>query len=287
MELREQVRGYADITRPMNATVAAFLTFIGAFVGGDVTANALPILAAVGATWFATGAGNTINDYFDRDIDDINRPNRPIPRGAVTPRGALAFSTVMFALAIALVLTLPTLAIAIAAINLIALISYTKLFKGLPGAGNAVVAVLGGSTFLFGGAAAGNVEPTVVLFVLAALSTLSREIIKDVEDIEGDREEGLNTLPIAIGEQRSLWIAAVMLAIAILSSPVPYTIGYFGALYLAAVAPAVVVMAAAAVESFEDPGRGQRRLKYGMFLAAGAFVVGRITADAALSIPLV
>ncbi len=284
MESREQVRGYVELTRPANATVAALLTFVGAFVGGDVGHHAVPVGAAVAATWLATGAGNAINDYFDREIDAINRPDRPIPRGAASPRGALAFSATLFVAAVSLAVLLPVLAMAIAGVNLLALVTYTKVFKGLPGAGNAVVAALGGSTFLFGGAAVGNVEPTVVLFVLAALSTLSREIIKDVEDVEGDREEGLNTLPIAVGERPALWIAAAMLAVAVLASPMPFVMDYFGLAYLVAVVPAVVVMAVAAVESFRDPGRGQRRLKYGMFLAAAAFVVGRLSVEGGLGV---
>lgn len=276
MSTAERVRGYVELTRAMNSVAAGGLTFVGAFVAGGVAGHPAAVVAAVGATVMATAAGNAINDYFDREVDAINDPDRPIPRGAVSPRGALAFSVALFGVAVVLAVQLPRLAIAIAVVNLLALVAYTEVFKGLPGAGNAVVAYLGGSTFLFGGAAVGNVAPTAVLFLLAALSTLSREIIKDVEDVAGDREEGLNTLPIAVGERRALWVAAGALSVAILASPVPYLVlSGFGLAYLVAVVPADLVMAWAAVESFEDPGRGHRLLKYGMFLAAFAFVVGR------------
>jgi geranylgeranylglycerol-phosphate geranylgeranyltransferase len=217
-----------------------------------------------------------INDYFDRDIDRVNNPERAIPRGAVSPRGALAFSAVLFAGAIVTALVLPPLAIAIAAVNLVGLVTYTEYFKGLPGAGNALVAYLGGSTFLFGAAAVGDPLAGAVLAVLAALSTFTREIVKDVEDIAGDREEGLNTLPIAVGEARALQLGAVLLAVAVAASPLPYLLGTFGWPYLAAVAPADFVMLAAAYRSFSDPTWGQQALKYGQFLAAAAFVVGRV-----------
>ncbi len=283
MPVGETIRGLLELTRPVNSVAAGFLTFIGAYVAGGVTASPIETAAAVGATVSATGAGNAINDYFDREIDRINQPGRAIPRGAVSPRGALAFSFVLFAIAVALALVLPALAIAIAVVNLLALLAYTEFFKGLPGVGNALVAYLGGSTFLFGGAAVGNVGAAVVLFVLAALSTMSREIIKDVEDLEGDREEGLNTLPIAIGRRRALYVGAVSLAVAILASPVPYLSMDFGLAYLLIVVPAVAVMAYAMVESFADPTAGHEHLKYGMFLAALAFVVGRM----ALEVPWV
>jgi len=284
MSNAERVQGLLELTRPVNAVVSGVLTFIGAFVavGDDVLAaeTATPAAAAVGATILAVGAGNAINDYFDREIDAINDPDRPIPRGAVGPRVALAFSLVLFGLAVVCALVLPTIAIAIAVVNLLALIAYTELFKGLPGVGNAVVAALGGSTFLFGGAAVAGLEgmqATVVLGLLAAVSTVTREIIKDVEDVAGDREEGLNTLPIAIGERRALVVALGLVVAAVLASPVPYVWGALGIAYLAVVVPADVIMLYATVESFDDPTAGQSQIKYGMFLAAAAFVLGRAT----------
>ncbi|MFA9501460.1 geranylgeranylglycerol-phosphate geranylgeranyltransferase [Natrinema sp. H-ect1] len=282
MTVGETGRGLLELTRPVNVIAASALTFIGAFVAGGVAEEPLAVAAAVAATGLAVGAGNAINDYFDREIDRINQPGRAIPRGAVSPRGALAFSGLLFAGAVALAVTLPATAIAIAGVNLLALVAYTEFFKGLPGLGNALVAYLVGSTFLFGAAAVGEIAPAVVLFVLAAIATLTREIIKDVEDIEGDREEGLNTLPIAIGERKALIVAAVLLVVAVVASPIPFLRGYFGVAYLLVVAPADAVMLLAAYESFANPTIGQSRLKYGMFLAALAFIVGR----AALEVPL-
>jgi geranylgeranylglycerol-phosphate geranylgeranyltransferase len=272
-----QVRGLFELTRPGNAVAAGVLTAIGAFVATVAPSQFPQVGAAVGATVLAVAGGNAINDYFDRGIDRINDPDRPIPRGAVSPRGALAFSGVLFAGAVVLAVQLPGLAIGIAAVNLLALVTYTKLFKGTPGAGNALVAYLVGSTFLFGGAAVGNPAPTVVLALLAALSNLAREIIKDVEDIEGDREEGLRTLPVAVGQRRSLALAAGLLVVAAAASPVPFVRDTFGTAYLVVVAPAVAIMVLSGYRAFDDPATSQRRLKYGMFLATLSFVVGRAT----------
>ncbi|PSP90580.1 geranylgeranylglycerol-phosphate geranylgeranyltransferase [Halobacteriales archaeon QS_4_69_34] len=277
MPAGERARGLLELTRPANAVAAGVLTLIGAFVAGVDASAIVRTGAAVGATVLAVGAGNTINDYFDREIDAINRPDRAIPRGAVTPRAALAFSLVLFAGAVGLALLLPLAALAIAGVNLLALVAYTELFKGLPGVGNVVVGYLGGSTFLFGGAAVGEIDSGVlVLFVLAALSTVAREIVKDVEDVAGDRQEGLRTLPIVLGERRALLIAAGVLAIALFASPAPYLQSTFGWPYLLVVAFADGAMIYAAAESFADPTAGQEHLSYAMFLAGLAFVVGRI-----------
>jgi geranylgeranylglycerol-phosphate geranylgeranyltransferase len=270
-------RGLLELTRPGNAVAAGVLTFIGAFVATGMAPSLLaPMAAAVGATVLAVGAGNAINDYFDREIDAVNAPDRAIPRGAVEPRAALAFSVALFLLAVTLALTLPVLAIGIAVVNLLALVAYTKLFKGLPGVGNVVVAYLTGSTFLFGWAAVGGrPDEVLVLAVLAGLATFAREVIKDVEDIVGDREEGLHTLPIAYGERPALLVATASLVIAVLASPAPFLLGTFGLAYLAVVLPADAVMLYAAYESFGDATAGQSRLKYGTYLAAVAFIIGR------------
>ncbi|WP_353633387.1 geranylgeranylglycerol-phosphate geranylgeranyltransferase [Halobacterium sp. NMX12-1] len=278
MSVAGTVRGLVELTRPVNTVAAGALTFIGAFVAGGAFAEPVATAAAVGATWFATAAGMAINDYFDREIDRINNPERAIPRGAVSARGALAFSLALFAGAVALALLLPPLALGIAAVNLLGLVTYTEYFKGLPGAGNALVAYLVGSTFLFGAAAVGDPLAGGVLAVLAALSTFTREVIKDVEDVAGDREEGLQTLPIVVGERRALVLGTVLLVVAVLASPVPYLAGTFGVWYLVVVVPADAVMLAAAYRSFDDPEAGQQLLKAGTFVAAVAFVAGRLAA---------
>ncbi|MBB6646267.1 geranylgeranylglycerol-phosphate geranylgeranyltransferase [Halobellus ruber] len=271
------LRGLLELTRPGNVVAAGVLTFTGSFVAGGFGAAPVPVAAAVLATAFATAAGNAVNDYFDREVDRVNRPDRPIPRGAVSARTGLGFSGLLFLGAVGAAVTLPLAAIAIAVVNLLALVAYTKLFKGLPGVGNVVVAYLTGSTFLFGGAAVGHVtdEAVVVLFALAALATLSREIVKDVEDVAGDRAEGLRTLPIVAGESTALRIGAVVLGVAVAASAVPYLTGVFGLAYVAIVLPADAVMLDAIRRSFADPGFAQRRLKRGMFLAAVAFIAGR------------
>ena len=276
--LGARTRACLDLTRPGNAISAGVLTFSGAFVAGGITAAPAAVGAAVVATIAATGGGNGINDYFDREIDAINQPGRPIPRGDITARGALWFSLALFAVATVAALTLPTAAIAIAVFNFVALVAYTELFKGLPGVGNVLVGYLTGSTFLFGGAAVGDPFGAVVLFGLAAVATLTREIVKDVEDIDGDREEGLRTLPIVIGERYALSIGVAVMILAVAASAWPYLTGTFGVVYLAVVIPADVVMLGATVRGFAEPRASQQWLKRGMLLAAVAFVAGRAMA---------
>lgn len=271
-------RACLELTRPGNAVAAGGLTFTGAFVAGGVTAAPAAVAAAVIATITATGGGNAINDYFDREIDAINRPDRPIPRGDISARGALWFSLGLFGLAIVAALTLPVVAVGIAVFNFLALVAYTELFKGLPGVGNVLVGYLTGSTFLFGGAAVDEPLGAVALFGLAAVATLTREIVKDVEDIDGDRKEGLRTLPIVIGQRRALGVGLVVMVGAVAASVWPYYQGTFGIGYLAVVIPADGIMLWATVRAFSEPSVSQRWIKRGMLVAAVGFIIGRLVA---------
>ena len=268
-------RAAIELTRPGNAVAAGVLTATGAFVTGGVAAAPLAVAAAVIATLAATAGGNAINDYFDREIDAINQPGRPIPRGAISARGALGVAVACFGIATIAALTLPLVAIGIAVVNLLALVAYTEWFKGRPLLGNILVAYLTGSAFLFGGAALGAPLGAGVLFLLAAVATLTREIVKDVEDIAGDRQEGLRTFPIVVGRTPALWTGVGVLVVAVAASALPYLDGSFGLSYLLVVIPADAVMLWAALRSFRDPTVSQRWLKRGMFLATAAFVVGR------------
>jgi hypothetical protein len=116
-----------------------------------------------------------------------------------------------------------------------------------------------------------------VLFALAALSTAAREIVKDVEDMEDDREEGLRTLPIVIGARTSLVLAAIVLALAVLVSPVPFVRGTFGFAHLVLVIPCDPLMLYSVFRGLSNPTAGQSHLRCSMHLAAVAFVVGGAT----------
>lgn len=271
-----RLRGLLQLTRPGNVVGATILAVVGAYVAAEF-ARLLELAVAALATGLATAAGNAINDYFDREIDAINRPDRPIPAGRVRPRDALILATLALGVAfVATIALLPIEAIAIAVVVLVLLVTYTRVFKGTPGGGNAVVAALVASAIWFGGAAGGDLPATAILGALAGLATFTREVIKDIEDRPGDAAEGLRTLPIAIGTRRAWLIAGVALAVGGLVSPIPYLDGTFGLWYLVGLLPAIAVMAGGWLRGRTQPASGQRLLKVGMYLALAAFVLGRV-----------
>jgi len=120
---------------------------------------------------------------------------------------------------LSIAINLPCLALA--ALNSILLALCTGKLKRRGLAGNLAIGYLVGSTFLFGGLAVGPLGAVGILASMAALSTIGRELIKDVEDMPGDRELGLRTLPLTHGVRVATWLAMLFIAAAMTLSPLP------------------------------------------------------------------
>lgn len=206
------------ILRLQNSIMAGALLLIGAYITGSYQSHVFEIVFGFVIVICTTSAGNAINDFFDRDIDAVNNPNRPLPSGEISETQALTLVIALFLIALLLSLFLPDKATVLVGINVVLLAAYTPLFKQIGGVGNAVVAYLSGSVFLLAGLITGQIIVVGSLALLAFLATFSREIIKDIEDINGDKQQALNTLPIQIGAKNAYVVASVSLGLSIVFS---------------------------------------------------------------------
>jgi geranylgeranylglycerol-phosphate geranylgeranyltransferase len=94
-------------------------------------------------------------------------------------------------------------------------------------------------------------ERTYIIALLAFLAILGREIVKDIEDMEGDFDR--QTLPKRIGARKAGGIASLSFLVAVALSPIPYFDGTFGIWYLAAVAFADAIFIYCSIVHFENP----------------------------------
>ncbi len=265
---------YIELARPQNCLMAGIAIAIGGLIGVESAfiEHILPIVLASIVGCVITAGGNAINDFYDARIDAINRPDRPIPSGRISPNGALIFSLSLFLIGITLSFFINLTCQFIALLSSIALIYYSRTLKRTILWGNLCIGYLVGSTFLFGGAAVGNFVATSVPFLLAMLSTVGREIVKDIEDITGDRKEGTLTLPIVIGERRSAAVASMFILLTILLSPLPVMLNLFGLPYFVLVCLADVFFLAS-IMTIQKPSRSSYFLKSGMTIALFAFII--------------
>ncbi len=273
--------GYGKIIRPMNAGVSGVTAGIAYFIAGGTQ----PLFAVV--LFFIVlvicGAGNVLNDYFDLEIDKVNRPDRPIPSGEVSPKGAVVWAGVLFAAGIIAACFTNVWCLAIALVNVFILIIYAAKFKGIQLLGNLSVAYLSGSIFLFGGFLVGPGSFLVMLplFAITFFGTLARELLKDAEDIEGDRIGGGRTLPMQIGVKRTAVLAVIFVLCAVLVSFVPFLTWGVVYLILICVVDVFIFLVTARSLGFRNPqelaaSNCTTFLKYGMFAALFVFLLMEI-----------
>jgi len=228
------IKDYMDLIRVKNCLIASFGTAIAGLIASNFNINLLDkILLASLVVFLICGFGNVINDIYDIDIDRINKPYRPLPSGKISLKGARLLALLMVISGLLLSL-FNWVCFLIALMNTVVLYLYARKFKRNKIIGNPIVAYLTGSVFLFGGASVGNIFITFILFLCAMLATWAREIIKDFEDMEGDMERGVLSLPIKYGKG-SLYLALGLLILAVILSPIPYFTGIFSFSYLVAI----------------------------------------------------
>lgn len=251
--MTSSIIGLYRITRPGNVLVCALSVFCGGLIGGkplNLLEDAVRSLLAGGGMpgWcvrviFASlsaalilAAGNVFNDVRDLRADRVNTPGRPLPSGLITPRTASIFAgSLAFAgLLLSLPLGFTGLAVAFSASALLAV--YDMKLKGVPLAGNILVALLGGIAFLYGGLAGGAMIPALIPAIFATLFHLGREIIKDAADLRGDRAAGIRTIATEYGARPSAAIAAGVFFLLAIASIFPAACGRFGFGYLSIIA---------------------------------------------------
>jgi len=227
-----KIIAYLIIMRPINIVVSATAAIMSAYILGNFHYSLITLYTLV-VVVFYTGAANAFNDYCDYEIDLINRPNRPLSRGLINSNEAFLFSIVMFLIGSLVALLLPLKAVMVSiGIALPLLIVYSLRLKGVPIIGNLVVSMILGLSFIFFGLSHGNIFPMLVPSFLAFGLTFLRELIKDIADIEGDKENNLKTLPIVIGEKKSISISYFLIFIIGFGSLMPYYFKIYGNYYL-------------------------------------------------------
>lgn len=159
-------------------------------------------------------AGYIINDYYDVKIDIINKPDRLVVGKVLSRRQAIFLHTALNLAGIILgLLVSPALAI----VNFSAaflLWWYSNYLKRLPLIGNISVSFLSALTILVLALIyPANTKVIAIYAGMAFLISLAREIIKDMEDIKGDRNFGCRTLPIAFGLRKTKRVLYAVLCI--------------------------------------------------------------------------
>jgi chlorophyll synthase len=194
----------------------------GAFKWSDFTGTKF-LLGMLLTGPLASGTCQMLNDYFDRDLDEINEPNRPIPGGAISLKNAtilIAVWSVFSVIAGYLIHPLIGFYVVIGIINAHLYSANPIKLKKRLWAGNIIVAVsyliipwIAGEIAYNPGFTLTALQPSLIVASLFTLSSTGTMTINDFKSIEGDRQVGIRTLPVVFGETRAALIAAILINI--------------------------------------------------------------------------
>jgi len=274
------MKGEVRILRPLNSILAGCVVIIAALIVLPVS-EVIDIWLSIGfaaiAAGLISGAGMAINDYVDIDTDTIIHPDRPLPQGELTKETVLKLSAALFLVSLLLTAYVNPMCFGIALLAIILEVIYALyLHKSLLGK-NIIVSFVVSLTFIFGGAAVGHVwaRELWILAILTFIANVAREIIKDVEDIAGDKQTTRKTFPMVFGVKWSNWYASLLLGVVIALSPTPFLLGIVGSAYLPLCIITDIILVYAILK-ISKPTLAQKNIRYAMMVALGAFFVGAV-----------
>jgi len=221
---------YLRLCRAPNLILVFLSVMVGGFMGG-LSPLWRALIAGLSASLLA-GGGNVLDDIIDLRIDRINQPSRPLPSGEVRLRGAWKFTYLLFLLGLGLSLLLGVEAILLVILSTLLLLSYPLWWKRRGLVGNLVVSLLGGLAFLYGGIAVGQPGEALIPALFALLYHLGRELLKDIEDREGDEAGGKMTYPLRYGLNTSLRLVTLVFGLLICLTFLPFVLNIYHLPYL-------------------------------------------------------
>lgn len=217
-----KLHAFLRLIRPVNCIMMGFAVMVGASLVCHLNLSINLPLGFI-TSFTLTAASMAINDYYDRDIDAINEPQRPIPSGAISPKEALFFALALSIIGFTAAFRTNMECLMVAVIAWIVSVTYVTGGKrtGLPG--NLLVSTCVVIPFIYGGFVVERPELTTTIFVaIAFLSNTGREVAKDIVDVEGDKSQNIKTIPVLYGERAAAVVSSIFFILAVALSPLPW-----------------------------------------------------------------
>jgi geranylgeranylglycerol-phosphate geranylgeranyltransferase len=270
------------LVRPWNALIAGAAVWLGWASLRLQPEWQLPFWGSL-SMFLMVGAGNADNDALDIETDRINRPKRPLAAGDISLLSARLLAFSLYAAAILVAWFGSPIHSLLAALMAAMLWIYNRFLKGLPLSGNIVISLLCGLAVYF-------VEfPLLIDFpaiahdslpaaLFAFLVTFAREIVKDAQDVAGDRAANLRTFAVLYGPTaaRKLAFGCVLALLIVLPVPMLF-LGYHMAYVIGIVAlggPVLVPLLGELSRPDARFGRAQQMLKLLMLAGMISLLAG-------------
>jgi len=213
----------AELLKPVTWFPPMWAFGCGVVASGAPVAGNWPliIIGIVLSGPLVCATSQAVNDWFDRHVDAINEPQRPIPSGRMPGRWGLYVALIWTVLSLAVSTALGPWGFGAAVVGLILAWAYSAppiRLKENGWWGNLACGVcyeglawITGSIVMAGGQA-----PSLQSFALAGLYSLAAHgimTLNDFKSIEGDKQMGVASLPVQLGVKGAAWAACLTMAI--------------------------------------------------------------------------
>ncbi|MDO8602516.1 MAG: UbiA family prenyltransferase [Candidatus Omnitrophota bacterium] len=215
---------YLELIRPFTliAPMVGFLS--GAIIASGAAPNIYCFLGALSAA-ILNAASNVNNQYFDLEIDKVNKPFRPLPSGKISKMATILFACMLYCISLALSLFINLQLFFIILITAVITFFYSApplRIKQYPFMSNIAIALPRGMFLIVAGwsavKSAFNIEPWFIGLIFALYLT-GAATTKDFSDIKGDSQFGIKTLPILYGPEKAAKIISPFLYIPFMLIP--------------------------------------------------------------------
>ncbi len=189
--------------------------------GGSLSTDFFLIIAGIMLCGpLVCGTSQAVNDWFDRHVDAINEPDRPIPSGRIPGNWGLYIAIIWTAVSMLVAYQLGTWVFNAAVIGMLLAWAYSAppfRLKQNGWWGNTACAVCyEGLPWFTGAALMTSVLPDSSIIILALLYSAGAHGIMTLNDfkaIEGDKHMGVKSLPVQLGAERAAKLACIVMAL--------------------------------------------------------------------------
>jgi geranylgeranylglycerol-phosphate geranylgeranyltransferase len=256
---------------------------VGVAISGGIELHSLEIfLLYPFVTGFSlTGAAMAINDYFDRFIDSVNEPDRPIPSGKVEPVEAVILTIFLSIIGLSAAWLTCFICFIIAVFAWFTMIIYSAWGKRKGFIGNLMVSSCITLPFIYGGVAAGNLQAGLLFSIIAFLSGTGREVTKGIADVEGDSDAGVKTVAVSYGVVFASRVATAFIISSVFISIIPYILSLVSIWYLPFIVLTDIIFVYGSANLIRKPSRENSRevknmILYGMLSGLIGFAAGSL-----------
>ncbi|MEW5759442.1 MAG: geranylgeranylglycerol-phosphate geranylgeranyltransferase [Candidatus Thermoplasmatota archaeon] len=235
-----KIEAWIRIIRPP----IVFITVLGVSVGAlNVTIgfgnqiNIVSYFFLILASIFLSSGLMVHNDYTDLESDKVNRPNKPLPSGVISPKTAnfVGIALMCIAVLLSFLFSYPDInygcgLIALSVLFIGILYNYKGKYTGI--FGHVMVAYGVAMIPYYGSIGMGNYFAIAPLAISIFFMEIGREIMVCAGDINGDIKAGYKTLPVRIGQKKSMLVALSFYFLFIPIYPISYVYNIFGKLYI-------------------------------------------------------